>query len=574
MTTDVAKNRKFVPVDLDCADWDQLEPVCKQLLDRDINNVEELRAWLTDFSEFTAVFGEYASRKNIDFACHTDDKEIEKAYMHVVENLSPKLTPLNDQLHRKFLDCPYREQLTEAKFKLLSREWNAAVELFREENIPLQIEDAKLNKDYDQTIGAMTVDFQGETRTLQQMGSFQEDADRSIREEAWKLTANRRLDDRDTINDIFSKMLDNRKAMAKNADCENYREYMWKSWCRFDYTPDHCHAFADAVEKCVVPICKKMHQQRAQKLGLEKLRPWDTSVDVEGRGPLQPFDKSDVQRLVSGCRSIFSKISPDLATDYDTLKMGRNLDLDSRLGKRAGGFQASLSECQEPFIFMNAAGLQRDVETMLHEAGHAFHYIWASKKEPLVFLQHAPLEFCEVASMSMELFSAPYLDEFYPEKTVADRARRVHLEGVISVLPWVATIDQFQHWLYTHPDHTLEQRIEAWRSIYARFSTGMVDWTGYEEIYDARWHAQLHLFHIPFYYIEYGIAQLGALQLWSKYLKDSTQALADYRNGLKFGGTLPLPDLFTQAGIKFDFSQDTIAPLMQTVQTELDKLPL
>ncbi|QQE13213.1 M3 family oligoendopeptidase [Planctomycetota bacterium] len=571
--TDTIPTRHYVPQDLDCSDWQQIEPVIQQLLDREITTLEEFEQWLTDNSELQAVLGEYASRKNIDFACHTDDKKIEEAYMHFVENIAPKLKPLQDQFHRKYLESPFREQLTDPKFDLLTRDWKMDVDLYRVDNIPLQVEDAKLNKEYDQTIGAMTVEYQGETYTLQQMGRFLQDTDRQVRQDTWELTSNRRVEDRDKIETIFENMLENRMKIASNADCENYREYLWKSWCRFDYTPQHCHDFADAVENAVVPLMKKLHEQRAKQLGLDTLKPWDVSVDPLGREPLQPFDRSDVQRLVDGCKTIFHQISPSLADDYSMLKMGRNLDLDSRKGKRAGGFQASLSESKQPFIFMNAAGLQRDVETMLHEAGHAFHYIWASQNEPLVFLQHAPLEFCEVASMSMELFAEEYLEEFYPDKVDADRARRVHLEGVLSVLPWIATIDQFQHWLYTNPNHTREQRLDAWLKILDRFSTGMVDYTGNEAAKEARWHAQLHLFHVPFYYIEYGIAQLGALQLYNIYLQDPARALQLYRTALSLGGTRPLPELFASAGIRFDFSLETIKPLIDLVEAELDKLP-
>ncbi|QDU35133.1 Peptidase family M3 [Poriferisphaera corsica] len=573
MVEAISPVRKYVPKGLDCADWQQIEPVVVKLLDRELNSLTDFEQWLADNSELQAVLSEYASRRNIDFACHTDDKEIESAYMHYVEKIAPKLQPLQDQFHRKYLESPYRSQLTDSKFELLTRDWQASVDLFRDENIPLQVEDAKLNKEYDQTIGAMTVDYDGETYTLQQIGRFLEDTDRSVREETWALSSNRRLDDRGKIDDIFEKMLQNRSKIAANADCENYREYLWKSWCRFDYTPQHCHEFADAVEKSIVPLMKKLHQERANQLNIDVLRPWDSSVDPLGRSPLMPFDKSDVQRLVSGCKTIFSKIEVPLAADYDMLKMGRNLDLDSRIGKRAGGFQASLPESKQPFIFMNAAGLQRDVETMLHEAGHAFHYIWAAESEPLVFLQHAPLEFCEVASMSMELFASPYLSEFYPNQADADRARRKHLEGILSVLPWIATIDQFQHWLYTNEGHSLEQRTQAWRDILARFSTGLIDYTGFEEARDARWHAQLHLFHVPFYYIEYGIAQLGALQLYNIYRQDPATALSLYRKALTLGGTRPLPELFAAAGISFDFSLKTIQPLIDTLEQELATLP-
>jgi oligoendopeptidase F len=277
--------------------------------------------------------------------------------------------------------------------------------------------------------------------------------------------------------------------------------------------------------------------------------------------------------MVSGTTEIFRRIDPSLAEDFSALKFGPNLDLDSRKGKRAGGFQSSLTESREPFIFMNAAGLQRDVDTLLHEGGHAFHYQWASRAEPLVFLQHAPIEFCEVASMSMELMGCDHYQVFYDDAEQAARAKRKQLEGILRVLPWIATIDMFQHWIYTHPGHGIAERTDAWNQICGRFSSPEVDYAGHEDAFAKRWHAQLHLFHIPFYYVEYGIAQLGALQLWQKYRSDPAAALAGYRRGLTLGGTRPLPELFEGAGVKFDFTRGTLEPLINAVAEELDALP-
>ena len=322
-----------------------------------------------------------------------------------------------------------------------------------------------------------------------------------------------------------------------------------------------------------MPRIAELDRQRRDELGVETLRPWDLSVDVKNRPALRPFPADRVREMVRGAREIFHKIDPGLAEDFDQLKFGANLDLESRRGKRAGGFQSSLLEVKQPFIFMNAAGTQRDVDTLLHEGGHAFHYQWASRAEPLVFLQHAPLEFCEVASMSMELMGCDHYGVFYDTQDQADRAKRKQLEGIIRFFPWMATIDMFQHWVYTHPGHGIAERTQAWLEISGRFTSPVLDYAGYEDVQKHRWHAQLHLFHIPFYYVEYGIAQLGALQLWKKYQEDPTAALQGYRNGLSLGGTRPLPELFAGAGIKFDFTRQTLEPLIDAVATELDRLP-
>ncbi|MEM7627093.1 MAG: M3 family oligoendopeptidase [Planctomycetota bacterium] len=565
--------RTFVPRDFDPADWPQVEPLFEQLLDRDLGTADALERWLTDYSELSAVMSECGSRRNINHACHTDDEDIEKAYLHWVENIAPKLKPWGNKLQEKYLHATGLPELDGNRYDILTREWKASFELFREANVPLQTQVTKLNSEYDKLVGAMLVDYDGQTQTLQQLARYQEETDRAVRQETWEMSANRRLEDRAKIDDIFQQMTELREQMAKNADCENYLDYSWKSWQRFDYTPGDCRDFADAIEAVVMPRVVELDEQRKAALGVEVLRPWDGAVDVAGRRPLRPFPADDPGKMVEGSEEIFGKIEPSLADDFATLKFGPNLDLESRKGKRAGGFQASLSEVKQPFIFMNAAGTQRDVDTMLHEAGHAFHYMWASRAEPLVFLQHAPIEFCEVASMSMELMGCDHYGVFYDGEEQAARAKRKQLEGIIRFFPWMATIDMYQHWLYTNPGHGIAERTAAWKDVFGRFHSPVVDWSGYDEAYAVRWHAQLHLFHIPFYYVEYGIAQLGALQLWLKYKQDAAQALAGYRAGLTLGGTKPLPELFAGAGIKFDFTKDTLAPLIDAVAEELEKLP-
>jgi oligoendopeptidase F len=320
-----------------------------------------------------------------------------------------------------------------------------------------------------------------------------------------------------------------------------------------------------------VPVVAELDRQRREDLKLDELRPWDLSVDPKNRPPLRPFKEDETSAFIDKTRTIFERMSPELRDDFESLRSNKNLDLESRKGKQPGGYQMSLEESRQPFIFMNAAGLQRDVETLLHEGGHAFHFI-AATVEPLVFLRSAPMEFCEVASMSMELLGSEHFDIFYTDGADAARAKRTLLEGIIRILPWIATIDSFQHWLYTQPGHTRGERTEQWLHLLDRFSS-KVDWRGYEDVRASSWQRQLHLFHAPFYYIEYGIAQLGALQLWMKSKEDPRRALANYRNALKLGGTRPLPELFKAAGIQFDFSEKTLRPLMDAVQEDLEQLP-
>jgi len=567
--------RTFVPTEFDPSRFEQLEPLFQQLIDRPIDATDDLEQWLADFSETLCAIYEYRSRLNIEYSCHTDDEEREKAFMHFVENIAPKLQPLYFQLQSKYINSAFRSGVeTTVRMKQLGKEWQADVDLYRDENVPIFTKITKLTTEYDKLCGAMTVEFDGKTLTLQQLNRYLEEPDRAVREKAWRLTAQTRLAHRERFDSIYDQQIAHRQTVAANADCDSFIDYSWRSKYRFDYTPDDCEQYAASMEKLVMPLIDKITAERKRTLGVDVLRPWDTSVDPHNRPALRPFDEDKVEQFVAKTRTVFDRIDPRLGEQFGQLRFGRNLDLGSRKGKRPGGYQAALEETREPFIFMNAAGVQRDVETMLHEGGHAFHFIAAAEAEPLIFLRHAPLEFCEVASMSMELLGDEHLGVFYADEADAARAVRVHLEGIVKVLPWIATIDQFQHWIYANPTHTREQRTAHWLSLMERFGSKHIDWTGCEDARAAMWHRQLHLYHAPFYYIEYGIAQLGALQIWLNYQQDRKQALGQLLEAFELGGTRPLPELFETAGIRFGFDAATIQPLVEAIETELDKLPI
>ena len=468
------------------------------------------------------------------------------------------------------MQSPARTALVGSRFEILGRRWQSDVEIFRDENVPLETEITRKVTEYDQINGQMTVILRGKELTMQQAARFLEDPDRPTRQEAWETSSRRRLVDRESIETIYDSLFPLRHKIAQNAGLSDYRAFQWKANKRFDYTPDDCLRFADSIAEICVPIVRRLDRERAADLKLEVLRPWDSAVDTKGRPPLRPFDENKIDEFVSKTREIFNRLSPALASDFDQLRERGNLDLQSRKGKQPGGFLMPLEETRQPFIFMNAAGLQRDIETLLHEGGHAFHHLAASK-EDLVFVRSAPMEFCEVASMSMELLGGEHFGVFYTEADAA-RARRKMIEGIIYFFPWMAIIDSFQHWLYTHPAHSREDRKRIWISLLDRFG-GVVDWTTWEPVRESLWQRQGHLFHAPFYYIEYGIAQLGALQLWMKSRENTKQAIANYRSALALGGTRPLPQLFAAAGIVFDFSQKTLGPLMEALEEELRRLP-
>jgi oligoendopeptidase F len=559
--------RRFVAADADLTDWSAWEAHLARLEQRAIGSPAELEAWLADWSEFASCIDEAKARAYVAMTCATDDPAREKAYLHFVENLQPRLKPWTHRLQKKFLESPHRGALPARRYEVLQRTVRTEVEMFRPENIPLQVEDDKLRVEYQKISAAQTVVFDGKEQTLQQMALVLLEQDRARRQAGWELVQARRLADADRLDDVFDRMLELRNRIAANAGFANYRDYMYREKLRFDYGPDDVARFRDTIAETVVPLSRKLREDRRRKLGVDRLRPWDLNVDPDNHPPLRPYRTAD--ELVAKCRDIFDHVDATMGGQFRAMSDAGLLDLDSRKGKAPGGYQETFQEARLPFIFMNSVGTHRDLETMLHEAGHAFH-AFATREDPLVWYRGAPMEFCEVASMAMELLAAPYLDRFYGP---ADRKRALyeHLEGVIHFLPHMATIDGFQDWLYTHPGHTREERRREWMSLMERFgNTG--DWTGCEDRLARQWQKQLHIYEVPFYYVEYGIAQLGALQVWVNSRRDYRKAVSDYAAGLALGGSRPLPELFATAGIRFDFSAATIAPLMAAVGEELASL--
>ena len=561
--------RRFVPTTIDLGNWAEIEPLFDALEQRiqKIGSATDLERWLLDWSELSAALDEESSKRYIAMTCHTDNSDAEKAYLHFVENIEPSTKPRQFKLEQLYLDNAARKDLPRRRYDVFDKHTEVHVDLFRVENVPLETEEARLCQQYQKLTGSLTVQFRGEEKTLVQMGRYLEEPDRVLREEAWTLVAKRRLEEREKFEDIFDQLVRLREQIAKNAGFSNYRDYAFRARARFDYTPKDCYDFHEAIQREVMPLLRKLQAERKGLLKVSTLRPWDLAVDPQNLPPLRPFD--EVETMVDRTQHIFDQLDPNLSQGFRLMGKLRLLDLANRKGKAPGGYQSTLSESRLPFIFMNAVGVQRDVETILHEAGHAFHAL-ATRDEDLYAYRHAPIEFCEVASMSMELLGNEFIESFYNE-TDSRRARRDHLEGIIEIFPWIATVDAFQHWIYTHPGHTREQRAAAWVELMERFG-GDVDWSGFSDIRANLWHRQLHIFLHPFYYIEYGIAQLGALQVWANSRRDLAAALRDYQRALKLGGSRPLPELFQTAGCQFDFSAATVKPLIELIRSELDKL--
>src|SRR5262245_8217599 len=550
----VYRSRKFLRPQIDLGTWAKIEPLFDQLEThvQTLKSAPELEQWLLNWSELSAALDEESSKRYIAMTCHTDDPEAEQAYLHFVEHIEPALKPRQFKLEQLYLQHPARKDLARDRYEVFDRHTGVHVELFREENVPLETEEAKLSQQYQKLSGSLTVHFRGEEKTLVQMSRYLEETDRALREEAWTLVARRRLQEAEKFEDIFDQLVRIREQIAKNAGYSNYRDYAFRARARFDYTPEDCFKFHEAIEKEVLPLLRELQSERRKQLKLPVLRPWDLAVDPLNLPPLRPFEQ--VETMVDRTQNIFEKLDSDLSKGFRLMSDLKLLDLANRKGKAPGGYQSTLSEARLPFIFMNAVGVQRDVETILHEAGHAFHAL-ATREEDLYSYRHAPIEFCEVASMSMELLGNEYIESFYNQADAA-RARRDHLEGVIEIFPWIATVDAFQHWIYTNPGHTREQRSAAWVDLMKRFG-GDVDWSGFEDVRAHLWHRQLHIFIQPFYYIEYGIAPLGALQVWANSKRDRAGALRSYQRALGLGGSRPLTQLFKSAGCRFDFSAQT-----------------
>lgn len=561
--------RRWLAEGVSLKTWEEIEPWYRKLLERAIGSTEELEGWLEDTGELNAAVGQEGVRRYVAMTCQTDDEEREKAHLEFVREIEPKLKPVFHALREKYLDSPYRRGLPVERYQVYDRAQENRRALYREANIARETELAEVEQQYQKAIGAMTVQFRGEERTPAQMGPFLEETDRGVRQEAWELVAERRLADKEALDGLFDRMVKLRVEVAKEAGFGDYVAYAYKLRERFDYGQKEAQAFRDAVEKVVAPLALKLQEERKKALGVKTLRPWDLAVDPLGRAPLTPFE--NVAQLAERTETIFRGVDPELGAQFHYLRTNDLLDLANRKGKAPGGYQTTYEDDRLPFIFMNAVGLDGDLRTLLHEGGHAFHAL-AARGETIAAYRESPIEFCEVASMSMELLGARELGEFYGEED-SSRSYRQLLEGIVLILPWIATVDAFQHWIYSNPEHSRDERRGAWNALLDRFG-GIVDWSGLEEARSNSWHRQLHIFLYPFYYIEYGIAQLGALEIWRKSLEDRAGAVAGYRRGLALGGSRPLPELFEAAGIPFGFEEGVIRRLMETVGGELGKLAI
>ena len=550
------------------ATWDDVAPFYDELIARplDRTNVE---AWLADWSRFESLLAEAAALANFAYCINTADREREAAHLRFGSEIDPRADEQRNKLQRRLVELDY----VRPGLETVVRKFRNQMELFDEANVPLFTELAKLVAGWTKVIGAMTVDWHGEEKTPQQMQPYLEVTDRAIRERAFRSMYQPYIEQRDALADYFDRMYDLRQQVARNAGFANYRDYAHQEKNRFDYTPDDCFRFHEAVEVAVVPAIQRVLELRRSELGVDRLRPWDQLVDPKGRPALRPYE--DASEFTARATDVFDNVEPVFAGYFRTMAAAGLLDLDNRMGKAPGGFCDSLPVRKLPLIFMNSVGISKDVETLLHESGHCFH-VFEAANQPLLFQRHPGSEMAEVASMSMELLASPYLDKQhggYYSPADSQRARRRLLEGVVLFFTHCASVDAFQQWIYTNPDgRDADARDQKWLELRRRFEGTSVDWSGLDAERIARWYFQPHFFEFPFYYIEYGIAQLGALQVWRNSLSDRAGAVRMYREALALGSTRSLPELYRAAGARLIFDADGMRELIDLVEETLSGL--
>lgn len=561
--------RPFIGEEMNLTSWDDVQPFYENLKTRQINNAADLRQWFLDRSELESYLSENFAWRYIRQTCDTANENLIQALQFFISEIQPNLAVYGNDLDKKATESTFLQELTDQGFDITIRSMMKAIEIFREENVPLQTQLQTEERKYGAIAGAMTVTLDGEEMTLQKAGDRLQSTDRVVREEAWRAIMARRYQDHEKLDELMNALVKLRDQVGHNAGFANYRDYMFAAMGRFDYTPQNCFDFHEAVREAVVPRLDEMAQARKDALQVDVLRPWDTKVDPQGLPPLKPFASGE--ELLEKTIRCFTRLDPFLGDCLRIMKSMGHLDLESRKGKAPGGYNYPLDEIGVPFIFMNATSNLRDMVTLLHEGGHAVHSL-VTRDLTLNSFKHTPAEVAELASMSMELLTMDYWDEFFDNEEDLRRAKIQHLESIIETLPWVATIDKFQHWMYEHPDHTAEDRAEAWVRIYREFNDSVTDWAELEKFRSYLWQRQLHLYEVPFYYIEYGIAQLGAIGVWKNYRENPEQGLQGYLDALKLGYTAPIGQIYEAARVPFDFSKAHITELMNFVWEELEAL--
>ncbi|MBS1765134.1 MAG: M3 family oligoendopeptidase [Bacteroidetes bacterium] len=560
---------KYLKPEFSITCWDDLKPYYDDLNNRPLLSEQEMMQWLQDRSELESALQEDFAWRYIRMSCDNTNKTLQQEYTNFVRDIEPLIAPEENKLNQKLLDCPFHEKLANTEYKNYIRSIKQRVEIFREENIHLQSELSDKQQLFGQISGTQTIENNGHELTLPQASALLKSTDRNLRENIYRKITERRLKDKATLDQLYTELIALRNQIALNAGFKNYRDYSFVAMNRFDYTPADCFRFHDSIESAILPLVNDLEKNRKKTLGYDELRPWDLAVDPTGKTPLKPFENS--KQMVEKTICCMDEIDSELAQCISLLDKMNRFDLDSRKGKSPGGYNYPLYESGVPFIFMNSTGQLRDLVTMVHESGHAVHAILAHKL-PFHELKSCPSEVAELASMSMELITMEHWHLFFSDAEELRRAKLEHLSSLIDILPWIAVIDAFQHWVYENPTHTVAERESAFNKIYTRYSGKEINWTGLENVKANLWQKQIHVFDSPFYYIEYGMAQLGAIAIWKNYRENPEKTIRQYKEALTLGYTQTIGEIYNTAGIRFDFSAKYISELAQFISEEIKKL--
>lgn len=561
--------RRFLPQNLVIDSWKSVQSFYIDLKDRPINSAEELEKLLFDRSELEAVMSEDLAWRYIKMTCDTVDPKLTEAYNFFISEIEPNVAPFSNELNKKLIASPFLSQLDTEKYLIYIRGVKKALELYREENIPLETKISTESQKYGAITAEMTIEWEEKEITMQMAASLLKNTDPEIRKKVYAKMQARREQDKDKLNELFTELVGLRNQVALNAGYKNYRDYKFEELGRFDYTVKDCYDFHESIMKEILPLVNASNAERREALKLEKLQLWDLDVSIDGKAPLQPFKNGE--ELINGSIDCFYKVRNAFGEYLEIMKSMGHLDLESRKGKAPGGYNYPLYETGVPFIFMNSVGVHRDLVTMVHEGGHAIHS-FVTRDLDITDFKSTPSEVAELASMSMELISMEHWDSIFKNADDLKRAKKEQLTKILTTLMWVAAVDKFQHWIYENPNHTVEERMNSWAAINTATMGKEVDWTGAEEVRARSWQNQLHIYEVPFYYIEYGMAQLGAVAVWRNYKKDPEKALDAYEAALRLGYTRSIPEIYKAAGIEFNFSQAYVKELADFIKDELNKI--
>lgn len=556
----------YLKPDFNSSSWNSIEPYFKELLERPVNSKQDLEKWLSDQSELESVLSEYNRWIYVRTTVDTTDAKAKADQLDLYTNIFPHFAAYSYELDRKLISSPFLSELDHSVYFPFIRKVKGTVEIFRQENVEIQSRLSLRQSRYDEIIGAQTISFEGNEYTMQQAQVLLKSSDRAKREAVYKLMAERRAKDKDELDNLLTELIGMRHQLALNAGFKNYTEYRFKELGRFDYSADDCITFHQSVKDTVCPLLDILMEERKKMIGVDVLKPWDTDADKPGEKALRPA--STGAELIQKTIDCFRHLDSYFAERIEIMRAMNYLDVESRVGKGPGGYNMSMPEIGVPFIFMNAANAEHDLITMVHEGGHAVH-TFLSHPLPLTALKDVPSEIAEVASMGMELMTMPYWSEFYATEEEVTRARKNHLKYIVNVLAKTCLGDAFQHWLYNNPTHTVQERRSKWIELSRFFTSSLVDYSGFEYDLEIGYQRIMHFYAVPFYYIEYAFAELGAIALYKNFKADRQKAISDYKAALTLGYTKTIPEFYATAGVRFDFSKKYVSELVQFLQAEI-----